>query len=187
MSAGCCGRVAFGSKARLQAAQRVRSNLALGPAQLDPEAAVWISGGKVPPGRLGISLDDAAALLGPHSFGFLNNVDGIAPLAAPMAERPRLGRVALVVPRRDALPELPPLLEQRLLGVSWLISVGDGDPPRCCASWPTIPRRPGCCWHWAKARVRSRSWTAWEASRRWCCCLRSIAIWRCCGRWRGGR
>ena len=110
------------------AAQRVRSNLALGPAQLDPEAAVWISGGKVPPGRLGISLDDATALLGPHSFGFLNNVDGIAPLAAPMAERPRLGRVALVVPRRDALPELPPLLEQRLLGVSWLISVGDGDP-----------------------------------------------------------
>jgi hypothetical protein len=84
--------------------------------------------GKLPSGRLGISLDDAAALLGPHSFGFLNNVDGIAPLAAPMAERPRLGRVALVVPRRDALPELPPLLEQRLLGVSWLISVGDGDP-----------------------------------------------------------
>jgi len=110
------------------AAQRIRSNLQVGPAQLDPEAAVWISARRVPSERLGISLEEGAALLGPHSFGFLNNSDGIAPLAAPMAERPRLGRVALVVPRRDALPELPPLLSARLLGVSWLISVGDGDP-----------------------------------------------------------
>lgn len=111
-----------------KAAQRVRANLQLGSAQLDPEAAAWISDGRVPSDRLGISLDDGAALLGPHSFGFLNNIDGIAPLAAPLLERPRLGRVALVVPRRDALPELSPLLGARLLGVSWLISVGDGDP-----------------------------------------------------------
>ncbi len=111
-----------------KAAQRVRANLQLGSAQLDPEAAAWISDGRVPADRLGISLDDGAALLGPHSFGFLNNIDGIAPLAAPLLERPRLGRVALVVPRRDALPELSPLLGARLLGVSWLISVGDGDP-----------------------------------------------------------
>ena len=111
-----------------KAAQRVRANLQLGSAQLDPEAAAWISDGRVPADRLGISLEDGAALLGPHSFGFLNNVDGIAPLAAPLLERPRLGRVALVVPRRDALPELSPLLGARLLGVSWLISVGDGDP-----------------------------------------------------------
>jgi len=111
-----------------KAAQRVRANLQLGSAPLDPEAAAWISDGRVPADRLGISLDDGAALLGPHSFGFLNNIDGIAPLAAPLLERPRLGRVALVVPRRDALPELSPLLGARLLGVSWLISVGDGDP-----------------------------------------------------------
>ncbi|MBL8633398.1 MAG: hypothetical protein JNM40_09230 [Myxococcales bacterium] len=111
-----------------KAAQRVRTNLQLGPVQLDRESAAWISDGRLPDDKLGISLDDGAALLGPHSFGFLNNLDGIAPLAAPLGERPRVGRVALVVPRRDALPELAPLLCSRLLGVSWLISVGDGDP-----------------------------------------------------------
>lgn len=111
-----------------KAAQRVRTNLQLGPVQLDRESAAWISDGRLPDDKLGISLDDGAALLGPHSFGFLNNLDGIAPLAAPLGERPRVGRVALVVPRRDALPELAPLLCSRLLSVSWLISVGDGDP-----------------------------------------------------------
>jgi hypothetical protein len=111
-----------------KAAQRVRTNLQLGAVQTDKDAAAWISDGRLPDGKLGISLDDGAALLGPHSFGFLNNTDGIAPLAAPLGERPRVGRVALVVPRRDALPELAPLLCNRLLGVSWLISVGDGDP-----------------------------------------------------------
>lgn len=111
-----------------KAAQRVRSNLQLGSTQLDRDAVAWISDGRVPGDKLGVSLDDGSALLGPHSFGFLNNLDGIAPLAAPLGERPRLGRVALVVPRRDALPELAPLLCSRLLGVSWLISVGDGDP-----------------------------------------------------------
>ncbi len=110
------------------AAQRVRSNLQTGPAQLDRESEAWISAGRMPPEKMGIALADGSALLGPHSFGFLNNVDGIAPLAAPLLDRPRVGRVALVVPRRDALPELPPLLLSRLLGVSWLVSVGDGDP-----------------------------------------------------------
>lgn len=110
------------------AAQRVRSNLQLGPAQLRSEADAWISNARLPSDRVGVALAEGAALLGPHSFGFLNNIDGIAPLAAPLSERPRLGRVALVVPRRDALPELTPLLSSRLLGVSWLISVGDGDP-----------------------------------------------------------
>jgi len=46
----------------------------------------------------------------------------------PVAERPRRGSVALVVPRRDALPEVVPLLCSHDLGVSWLISVGDADP-----------------------------------------------------------
>ena len=36
----------------------------------------------------------------------------------------RRGSVALVVPRRDALPEVVPLLCSHDLGVSWLISVG---------------------------------------------------------------
>lgn len=110
------------------AAQRVRGNLQLGPAQLDREADAWVSAGRMPPEKMGVALAEGSALLGPHSFGFLNNVDGIAPLAAPLPERPRVGRVALVVPRRDALPELAPLLLTRLIGVSWLVSVGDGDP-----------------------------------------------------------
>lgn len=110
------------------AAERVRSNLQTGPAQLCPEATAWVSTQKMPLDKLGIGLAEGPALLGPHSFGFLNNVDGIAPLSAPLGDRPRLGRVALVVPRRDALPELAPLLCSRQLGVSWLISVGDGDP-----------------------------------------------------------
>lgn len=110
------------------AAQRVRSNLQSGPARIDREAEAWISTGRLPSDRVGIALAEGSGLLGPNSFGFLNNVDGIAPLSAPLAERPRLGRVALVVPRRDALPELAPLLSSRLLGVSWLVSVGDGDP-----------------------------------------------------------
>jgi len=102
------------------AAQRVRSNLQSGPARIDREAEAWISTGRLPSDRVGIALAEGSGLLGPNSFGFLNNVDGIAPLSAPLAERPRLGRVALVVPRRDALPELAPLLSSRLLGVSWL-------------------------------------------------------------------
>lgn len=127
------------------AVQRVRTNLLLGESftegmttaqrgagvgAIDPQAAVWIGIGLPPTGQLSISLSEHAGTLGPYSFGFLNNVDGVAPLAAPIAqhERPRRGTVALVVPRRDALPEVVPLLLARDLGISWLISVGDGDP-----------------------------------------------------------
>ncbi|MDW8280251.1 MAG: hypothetical protein RMK29_00975 [Myxococcales bacterium] len=108
--------------------QRVAANLQAVGGAVDPEAAAWIGLGPPPPGRPSISLGDEVGTLGPRSFGFLNNVDGVAPLAAPIPERPRRGGVALVVPRRDALPELVPLLLRRRMGLSWLISVGDGDP-----------------------------------------------------------
>ncbi len=110
------------------AGQRVRLNLQASAGELNPDAAVWLGLGPPPPESLTVGLGEHAGILGPHSFGFLNNVDGIAPLAAPMAEQPRRGSVALVVPRRDALPEVVPLLCSHDLGVSWLISVGDADP-----------------------------------------------------------
>lgn len=110
------------------AGQRIRLNLQAGAGELRPDAAVWLGLGPPPEGSLAIGLGEHAGILGPHSFGFLNNVDGIAPLAAPIAEQPRRGSVALVVPRRDALPEVVPLLCSHDLGVSWLISVGDADP-----------------------------------------------------------
>jgi len=110
------------------AGQRVRANLQAGRGELREDAAVWIGLGPPPPDSLAIGLGEHAGVLGPHSFGFLNNIDGIAPLSVPVAERPRRGSVALVVPRRDALPEVVPLLCSHDLGVSWLISVGDADP-----------------------------------------------------------
>jgi hypothetical protein len=107
---------------------RIAANLQATGGSVDEEAAAWIGQGTPPAGRIALSLGAAAGALGPHSFGFLNNLDGIAPLAAPLGERPRRGSIAWVVPRRDALPEVLPLLCGRGLGVSWLISVGDGDP-----------------------------------------------------------
>lgn len=111
-----------------QSLGRVASNLHAFGGTVDGEAAAWIGEGAPPDGVPAISLADEPATLGPRSFGFLNNLDGICPLSAPMADRPRRGGVALIVPRRDALPEVVPLLLRRRLGVSWLISVGDGDP-----------------------------------------------------------
>lgn len=110
---------------------RVAANLQATGGQLDEAAAAWVGAGTPPEGRVALSLGEAAGALGPHSFGFLNNIDGIAPLAAPlpgMHDLPRRGSIAWVVPRRDALPEVLPLLGGRGLGLSWLISVGDGDP-----------------------------------------------------------
>lgn len=111
---------------------RVAANLQATGGQLDEAAAAWIGVGAAPEGRVALSLGESAGALGPHSFGFLNNIDGIAALAAPLPgalnDRPRRGSIAWVVPRRDALPEVLPLLGGRGLGISWLISVGDGDP-----------------------------------------------------------
>ena len=118
----------FAVEGEAPAVQRLRANVLAGPGELLSDAAVWIGTGAPPSDRLAVSLGEYAGTLGPNSFGFLNNLAGIAPLAAPMAERPRRGSVALVVPRRDALPEVVPLLCSHDLGVSWLISVGDADP-----------------------------------------------------------
>ncbi len=107
---------------------RLTANLQAVGGTLDPAALAFIGEGTPPADRPSIGAGDEAGTLGPRSFGFLNNVDGTAPLLAPLSERPRLGGVALVVPRRDALPEVVPLLCRRRLGISWLISVGDGDP-----------------------------------------------------------
>jgi hypothetical protein len=119
---------AFAVEGDSTAVARVRANLQAGPAALQADAAVWIGAGPPRPDSLAIGLGEHGGLLGPHSFGFLNNIDGIAPLSVPIAEQPRRGSVALVVPRRDALPEVLPLLCRHDLGVSWLISVGDADP-----------------------------------------------------------
>lgn len=110
------------------ALSRVAANLHAFGGHVADDAAAWIGTGTPPADRPAIGLSDAAGSLGPHSFGFLNNVDGIAPLAAPLSERPRRGAVAWIVPRREALPEVAPLLCSRGLSASWLISVGDGDP-----------------------------------------------------------
>lgn len=110
---------------RLQAGLRlVGGELVEGGALSD----AWIGAGPPPGDRPAIATGDEAGALGPRSFGFLNNVDGVAAYLAPLPARPRRGGVALVVPRRDALPEMLPLLLSRRLAISWLISVGDGDP-----------------------------------------------------------
>jgi hypothetical protein len=75
-----------------------------------------------------VSLGDARGTLGPQSFGFLDNRRGVAPLAAPLPARPRQGPVALVCARREAMVDVGPLALAHDLGVSWIISVGDGDP-----------------------------------------------------------
>lgn len=107
--------------------QRVHYNLQTFGGQLDPQAR-WIVGKTLPVDRIGIGLGVEAGLLGPHSLGFVNNVEGIAPWAGFIKDRPPVGNVAVVVPHGDALPEIVPLLNRRRLGVSWVVSVGDGDP-----------------------------------------------------------
>lgn len=108
--------------------QRVQYNLQHVGGAEDPAGEVWISDQPPPQPMPSIALGDEPGTLGPRSYGFLNNIAGIAPLAAPIQERPRQGGIAVVVGRRDALPEMIPLLNRRGLGISWLISVGDGDP-----------------------------------------------------------
>jgi hypothetical protein len=114
-------------------AERVARNLLTHGGEVASDAAAWIGATRPPPDAPSVALGDGACTLGPRSFGFLNNVGGVAALDAPLPERPRPGGLALVVPRRDALPDLGPLAVARGLGISWIISVGDGDPSEALA------------------------------------------------------
>ena len=107
---------------------RVASNLALHGGRVDERGPAWIGDDLPPLGAPSVTLGEARGTLGPHSFGFLDNVRGVALFAAPLPARPRIGPVALVCARREALLDVGPLVVARDLGVSWLLSVGDGDP-----------------------------------------------------------
>ncbi|MEO6955038.1 MAG: hypothetical protein ABI321_24775 [Polyangia bacterium] len=113
-------------------ADRVAANLLAGGAQLAPDAPAWIGTGSPPVDAPSLSLGPSPGALGPFSWGFLNHSDpqrgAIVALDTPPVALPRAGRLGVVVPRRDALPDVLPLLAARELGVSWIISVGDGDP-----------------------------------------------------------
>ncbi len=106
---------------------RVLAHLRTFGGTADDQAAAWIGDDLPPLGSPSITLGGARGSLGPHSFGFLNNLRGIAPYAAALPVRPPPGSVAIVCGRRDLLPEVAPLAIARQLGVSWIISVGDGD------------------------------------------------------------
>lgn len=107
---------------------RVAKNLELHGGVTDDTAVAWIGADLPPLGAPSVSLGEARGTLGPQSFGFLDNQRGVAPLASPLPMRPRQGSVALVCARRDALVDVGPLVVAHDLGVSWIISVGDGDP-----------------------------------------------------------
>lgn len=106
---------------------RVRDNLERVGGAADERAPAWIGAELPPHGAPSVTLGEGRGTLGPHSFGFLDNARGVAPYAAALPERPRPGGIALVCARREALPEVAPLACARGLGVSWIVSVGDGD------------------------------------------------------------
>ncbi len=108
--------------------ERIAENLLRHGGEIGRDAAAWIGSGMPPADRPSIGLGEHGGTLGPHSFGFVNNLAQVAPFDAPLGTRPRLGGLGLLVPRRDALPDLGPLAAARGLSLSWIISVGDGDP-----------------------------------------------------------
>ncbi len=112
---------------------RVAANLVASAGQLSPEAPAWVGDGVPPVEAPSLSLGAAIGTLGPRSYGFLNNSQpGLGAIVAldvpPIAALPRTGRLGIIVPGREALPDLLPLLCARDLPISWLISIGDGDP-----------------------------------------------------------
>jgi hypothetical protein len=113
--------------------ERIAQNLSAHGGEVAGDAAAWIGLGRPPADAPSVALDDFPGTLGPRSFGFLNNVGGVAALDAPLPSLPRRGSLALVVPRRDALPDLGPLAVARGLGLSWIVSIGDGDPAEALA------------------------------------------------------
>jgi hypothetical protein len=114
-------------------AERVASNLVAHGGEVGADAAPWIGTMRPPSDAPTVALGQHPGTLGPRSFGFLNNVGGVAALDAPLPSLPRKGALALVVPDRDALPDIAPLVLARGLGVSWIVSVGDGDPAEALA------------------------------------------------------
>ncbi len=114
-------------------AERVAHNLRAFGGEVAADAAPWIGAVRPPADAPSVSLGEHAGTLGPRSFGFFNNVGGVAAFDAPLTGPLRRGGLALVVPRRDALPDLGPLALARGLGISWIISVGDGDPAEAIA------------------------------------------------------
>jgi acyl-CoA synthetase (NDP forming) len=113
--------------------ERVARNLHKHGGEIAADAVAWIGQARPPSDSPSVALGEFAGTLGPRSFGFLNNVGRIAALDAPLPELPRQGGLGLVVSRRDALPEIGPLAVARGLGVSWIVSVGDGDPAEALA------------------------------------------------------
>ena len=114
-------------------AERVAHNLATHGGEVGADAAPWIGTMRPPTDAPTVALGTHPGTLGPRSFGFLNNVGGVAALDAPLPSLPRKGGLALVVPGRDALPDVAPLALARGLGLSWIVSVGDGDPAEALA------------------------------------------------------
>ncbi|MSP63355.1 MAG: hypothetical protein EXR72_24030 [Myxococcales bacterium] len=114
-------------------ASRVQASLEAHGGTADERAAAWIGADLPPHGAPSVTLGPARGTLGPYSFGFLDNLRGIAAYAGALPALPRRGSVALVCGRREALPEVAPLAIAGGLGVSWIISVGDGDPTEVLA------------------------------------------------------
>jgi hypothetical protein len=112
---------------------RVARNLALHGGAIAADAAAWVGSARPPDDAPSVGLGSFAGTLGPRSFGFVNVRGQVAPFDAPLPSLPRAGGVALVVPARDALPDLGPLALARGLGLSWIVSVGDGDPAEALA------------------------------------------------------
>ena len=108
-------------------AERVAQNLSAFGGEVSADATAIIGSGRPPADVPSVSLGAHSGTLGPRSFGFLSNVTRIAALNAPIPAMPRRGSLALIVPARDALPDVVPLVLERGLGISWIISVGDGD------------------------------------------------------------
>ena len=113
--------------------ERVARNLALHGGTVAGDAAAWIGAARPPEDAPSVGLGSFAGTLGPRSFGFLNVHGQVAPLDAPLPSLPRPGGLGLVVPARDALPDVAPLALARGLGLSWIVSVGDGDPAETIA------------------------------------------------------
>jgi hypothetical protein len=111
-------------------AERVSAHLLAAGAQVASDAAAWVGASAPPVDAPSLSLGVHPGTLGPRSFGFLNNAPtgAVAALDLPAGPLPRAGRLAVVVPGREALPDLLPLFVARELPIAWLISVGDGDP-----------------------------------------------------------